>query len=562
MKILLAQLNPIVGDLRGNFEKVYLTIKNYHGAEIIVFPELTLTGYPPNDLLLRRGFVEEQLAYVEDIRKLTTETEATIVLGVVTRNLGVGKPLQNSAVVFKNGLEIMRYHKQLLPTYNVFDEARYFEPGKFNQQNYFKVGGKSFGLLICEDCWNDEAICDAPIYPTNPVANTMGLFQPDALITINASPSHIGKHTQRYDMYNRLSKKYGVPIVYVNQVGGQDSLIFDGHSFVAFPKSRVRCGVGFLEEMWLVNLDGTCLEYTTNCDENALIYNHLVLGLRDYMKKNGFKSAVVGSSGGIDSAVVLALASDAIGAENVTAITMPAQYSSKGSVDDSVLLCKNLGIRLYNRNIEWETQYAIETFSKTFKDEITPPKRLTIENLQPRIRMRILMEFSNEYGALVLNTTNKSEASVGYGTIFGDVAGGLGVLMDVYKMEVYDLARWYNEFKSGPIIPTAIIDKAPSAELWEGQKDTDSLPPYPVLDALLKLYLERDLLTRTEISLNKGLIQDLTLKEIKRILKLVDGAEYKRRMAPPCLRIHRRAFGFGRNLPITQRHPVSFENVI
>jgi len=566
MKILLAQLNPIVGDLAGNFAKVKAAIsKNGNTHDLIVFPELTLTGYPPNDLLLRKGFVDEQLYYLSEVQKLSVDIKATILIGAVTRNTSVGKPLRNTALAFQNGRAEMTYYKQLLPTYNIFDECRYFEAGNDKQSNLVMIGDKAIRVLICEDCWNDEAICDAPLYPTNPVAvscNGTNRAKADVIVTLNASPSDIGKHLVRYKMYQTLSKKYGVPFIYVNQVGGQDSLIFDGHSFVANGEHLYQA-VGFQEQEYSYNLTPDLwppnLVHTAKFKENELIYEHLKLGIKDYMSKNGFKRAVIGSSGGIDSAVVLALAKESIGAENVAAITMPAQYSSNGSVDDSVTLCKNLNIKLYNRPIDVDTANGITFFEQTFGEM---PKRLTIENIQPRIRMQVLMAYSNQYGALVLNTTNKSEASVGYGTIFGDCAGGLAVLGDLYKMEVYAFAKWYNDWRQENVIPKAIIDKAPSAELWENQRDTDSLPPYPVLDALLKLYLERDLLTREEIASNKLLIRDMNLKEIERVLKLVDGAEYKRRMAPPCIRVHRRAFGFGRNLPITQKHPVTFENVI
>lgn len=592
MKILVAQLNLVIGDLEGNFAKIknaILKARSYNDA--IVFPELSLTGYPPNDLLLRKGFVDEQLRYLDEVRKLTLENDFYVFIGAVTKNEGRGKPLRNSAIVFARGVEVFRYHKQLLPTYNVFDENRYFEPGAENQKNSLMVirdNGKSWmvGVLICEDCWNDEAICDAPLYPTNPVKNTFRekfqatdssnpltstpnpinierLFEgnPNLVITLNASPSDIGKHHMRYQMYTTLSKKYKVPFIYVNSVGAQDALIFDGHSFMV-DGDHIYYAEGFKEHLWEIFIERgkqhPPLRTPINGREN-LIFEHLKLGIRDYVQKNGFKTVVIGSSGGIDSAVVLMLAAEALGPENVFAITMPSKFSSAGSVDDSVELCKKLGVKLYTRPIVNDVLLSIDEYKKAFGEE---PKRIMIENMQARQRGRILMEFSNQNGSLVLSTGNKSEMSVGYCTIYGDMCGGLSVIADLYKMEVYALAKWYNDQKGDSIIPKNIVDKAPSAELWEGQKDTDSLPPYPVLDALLKLYLERDLLSREEIMEATAAIENMSLKEIKRILSMTDRAEFKRQQAAPVLRVHKRAFGFGRTLPITQRYKVSYENVL
>jgi NAD+ synthase (glutamine-hydrolysing) len=573
--ILVAQLNPIIGDLEGNFNKVKeLIVKNGRSGipdDLIVFPELTLTGYPPNDLLLRKDFVEDQISYLDEVRKLTAAYPGTYVLiGAVLRNSEVGKPLRNAAICFKDGEEVFRYYKQLLPTYNIFDEDRYFEPGKSTQDNRLVITSRkgethTVAVLICEDCWNDEAVTDAPLYDTNPVKNTFAveIGRPQAVITLNASPSNIGKHHLRYNMYSALSKKYMVPFVYVNSVGGQDSLIFDGHSFMV-EGDAVYYAKGFVEQAWGIYIlkqnDHPHDPLTPPmCQRDELIIEHLKLGIRDYVKKNGFKTVVVGSSGGIDSAVVLMLAKEALGAENVFAVTMPSKYSSAGSVDDSVVLCRNLGIKLFTRPIEKDVLLAIDEYEKAFGKK---PSRLAIENLQARIRGRVLMEYSNDTGALVLSTGNKSEMSVGYCTIYGDMCGGLSVIADLYKMEVYSIAKWYNENHGDYLIPKAIIDKEPSAELWEGQKDTDSLPPYPILDAVLKLYLERDLLSKEEIVECTTTIEGMTLKDIKRILSMTDRAEFKRRQAAPVLRVSRRAFGFGRNLPITQKYKVSYRNVL
>lgn len=582
LKTYLAQLNLIVGDLTGNFAKIKKVWQQQHAKhDVLIFPELTLTGYPPNDLLLRQGFVEEQLSYLEEFKKLTgADKGCYVIIGAVVRNNEVGKPLRNAALGFCNGVEVFRYYKQLLPTYNVFDECRYFEAGWAGQDNRMNILTRrdemhTVAVLICEDCWNDEAIASVPLYPTNPVKKSFEPREdalgtravPEAVITINASPSDIGKHHLRYEMYKTLSETYKVPFIYVNSVGAQDSLIFDGHSFVV-QGNNICYARGFVEDGLDVDIfsDDMFSPITTNAalitpmrETEPLIIEHLKLGLRDYITKNNFKTVVVGSSGGIDSAVVLMLAKEAIGASNVFAVTMPSKYSSSGSVDDSVELCKMLGIKLFTRPIEKDVFLAIDEFEKAFGHK---PSRLAIENMQARIRGRVLMEYSNDTGALVLSTGNKSEMSVGYCTIYGDMCGGLSVIADLYKMEVYAIARYYNEQKGGYFIPKNIIDKEPSAELWEGQKDSDSLPPYPVLDALLQLYLERDLLSRAEIEKAKTAIEGLTLKEIKRVLKMTDNAEFKRRQAAPVLRIHKRSFGFGRNLPITQRYNVGYENVL
>lgn len=571
MKLLAAQLNLTIGDLKGNFAKIQKVIKE-ETYDVVVFSELALTGYPPNDLLLRKGFVETQLRYLDRVRKLTAHTDAVVVIGAVTKNEGVGKPLFNSALAFQNGQEIFRYHKQLLPTYNIFDENRYFQAGAPDQNQIVSANRENgtvikFGVVICEDAWNDEAITNVQLYSTNPV-KAVGESDVELIITLNASPSHIGKHFERYEMYKTLSKRYNKAILYVNQVGGNDALIFDGYSFLVVPTSITNSTEtlfpmkGFEEEIRSYSLNNPHFQFSyprIAANPNEQIFEHLKLGIKDYVQKNGFKTVVVGSSGGIDSAVVIALAASALGAENVKAITMPSKVSSLGSIADSILLCDALGVELFTRPIKDEVDISIANFTKAFG---VAPSRLTIENEQARIRGRILMEYSNHFGSLVLSTGNKSEMSVGYCTIYGDMCGGLAVIADAYKMEVFSLARWYNDFHGKSLIPEAILDKPPSAELWEGQQDTDSLPPYPVLDAVLHLYLERDLLSEEEIENYTRECEKLTLADIKKLLQMTDRAEFKRQQAPPVLRIHRRAFGFGRNLPITQKFEVNYENVL
>ena len=573
MKICAFQLNFTIGDLQGNFNKIAAAIsKNSSKSDVLVFSEMAISGYPTGDLLLRKGFVDKQLRYLERVCELTEGSDNIILLGAVTKNkTGIGKPLYNTAIAFQNGKEIYRYNKQLLPTYNIFDEGRYFEAGRSDQNQIVRAfidnQEVKFGVLICEDAWDDSTIVKNPLYHTNPMKD-VGDSDVELIITINASPSHIGKNEERYRMYEKLAKHYNKSILYVNQVGANDCLIFDGYSF--FVQSPPM-GTDRVSAFPMKGFDEDCGFFDTEEPQRNMfpplhlasdykqIFAHLKLGVEDYVRKNGFKTVVVGSSGGIDSALTLAIACEALGSDNVIAITMPSKVSSLGSVSDSVTLCKNLGVKLYNRPIAEEVNLSIENFKKAFGTE---PNRLTIENEQARIRGRILMEYSNNFGALVLSTGNKSEMSVGYATIYGDMAGGIAVIADVYKMEVFAVSKWYNQYKHNEIIPTTIIDKEPSAELWEAQKDTDSLPPYPLLDAVLHLYLERDLLSDREIVEYTKQCEALTIGDIKKILTLTDRAEFKRRQAAPVLRIHRRSFGFGRNLPITQKFEVDYQNIL
>jgi len=576
MNIVGHQINFTIGDLEGNYRKIVSALDDGSDVDVHVFSELALTGYPPNDLLLRKGFVDKQLHYLDLLRQKTIEHNYIILIGAVTKNTEpVGKPLRNTAIAYQRGEEIFRYHKQLLPTYNIFDENRYFEAGTADQNQVIdtEICGQriKFGVLICEDAWNDEAVTDTPLYPSNP-AKILGENKDiNLIVTLNASPSHIGKNQERYGMYETLARRYGKSILYVNQVGGNDALIFDGFSFyiqadvdntTGFVELTRYDAPGFVEDYLPVDTDAPfpCRRHleTIKSDPDQ-IFKHLTLGLKDYVTKNGFKTVVVGSSGGIDSALVLAIAAEAVGAKNVRAITMPSKVSSTGSVDDSLALCNNLEIHLFIRPIVEEVELSIQNFEKAFGEK---PSRLTIENEQARIRGRILMEYSNHFGSLVLSTGNKSEISVGYFTLYGDSNGGLAVIGDTYKTQVFDVARWYNSHKRKEIIPNAIIDKAPSAELSPNQVDTDSLPAYPELDAILHLYIEAELLSDNERAYYLSLCEPLTLKEIKRILRLIDATEYKRKQLPPTLRISRRAFGFGRNLPITQKDNVDYRSIL
>ena len=554
MKYKIVQMNPIVGDYRRNYESLIdaYTVAN---ADIVVFPELCLTGYPPNDLLFRPGFIEEQDRYIEKFRKETLDSDAVYILGAATRNNGPGKPFFNSALVISRGKIILEYHKQLLPTYNIFDEARYFEPGDENQNNIFECENKRIAILICEDCWNNEVVTNAPIYPTDPVSKAAP--ECDVLITLNASPAHVGKDQERKKMYLSIAERYSIDIIYANQVGGQDDLVFDGNSF-GIINQKIYSALPYDEDKHFVVEEGRALNIT-KVDKYHQMLNHLSLGLYDYCRKNNFNKVVVGSSGGIDSALVITLASLSLGKSNVYAITMPSKFSSEGSISHSEKLCKALGVKLFNRSIESEVELSIRNFKEAFNEN---PSRLTIENMQARIRGRILMEYSNHFGAMLISTGNKSESSVGYATIYGDMCGGLSLIADLYKMEVYKLSRYINEYYGEEIIPNEIINKAPSAELWEGQKDEDSLPPYPVLDSVLELYLEGDFINNERKEDLLHMIKGMTLEEMKRIIKMVDGAEFKRKQSAPTIRVHNRAWGFGRNIPISKNVTPNLRSVI
>lgn len=572
MQIALAQINPIIGDLKGNTDKI-ISVIHAQGrlVDLIVFPELSICGYPPLDLVEMASFsvlADEQLRRVQ---QATKGIRAAVAVGHTSGDRASGgQKMRNSVSVFKGDELLHWYAKHLLPTYNIFDEGRHFTPGETNTPISF--GGEKVAFLICEDIWNDKK--DGATYNTNPVADAVRQGA-TMIVSLNASPSNVGKQIEREEMCRRICMKNGVKLVYVNQVGAQDDIVFDGNSFAMNAAGQMIVHAAAFEED-IVCYDTTHKTTTPHkiLTDIEVIYNHAILGIRDYTRKCGFSSAVFGSSGGIDSAVVAALAVEALGKENVHAITMPSQYSSAGSVDDSVDLCRNLGIRLYNYPIKW----LFDQFKSQFHSNIVKARTglvngwagrdvtetetigLEWENVQPRLRGMALMAFSNRYNALVLSTGNKSEMSVGYCTLYGDMCGGLAPISDIYKMEVYALARFINERAGREVIPQAIIDKEPSAELAPGQRDTDSLPPYPVLDAILRIYIEGNELGSESRRTTLALIDDyargvghesfFVMEEIKR---KVDRAEFKRRQAPPTIRCHARAFGFGRRLPIAQK---------
>lgn len=552
MKVTTAQLNFTVGALEGNTAKILETIAQNVDSDWIVFSELAVTGYYPMDLLDVDGFIEAQNACIDTIAAATRGSMQRIVLGVFTRNMGAGKPWHNSLVVVQDGMVMFTYHKQLLPTYNVFDEIRHFEPGPRTSAVWREEGMPAVGFLLCEDTWNDGQNG----YPVNPVAD-LARESIELLITINASPASELKTSIRETMISRIAVERGWNVVYVNQIGGADALVFDGNSFavdktgaLVYHAADCKEEVGHIQFSKVTNL----LQPSTIAIPPAgpaQWNSQIVTGIRDYFAKSGsgFKKAIIGSSGGIDSAVVLALAAQALGPENVIALTMPSGWSSEGSVSDSARLCENLGVKL----IEIPIQPMMDAFANTFKESELGQEwsGLAAENAQARIRGMTLMGWSNQWGALVLSTGNKSEMSVGYATLYGDMNGAINPLGDLYKMEVYALARWLNE-GGKEVIPQAIIDKAPSAELAPGQKDEDSLPPYPLLDAVLKLEIEGKSLAEAErVALEAAVAP---YPEVRReIVRKLDMAEFKRRQAPPIIRVHARAFGSGWQFPVAQQ---------
>jgi len=559
-RITLAQINPTVGDIDGNsaLMREAATAAFAAQAAMVVFPELSLTGYPPGDLLDEPAFLDRVGQGLEGLLAATRDTPGLHwVVGVPTPRTGAGKRLENSLLVLADGQVLLQYAKQLLPTYNIFDERRHFEPGP-DTAKVLRVGGLRVGFMVCEDGWND----DGQDYAVNPFAR-LADAAPDLLVSINASPSNVGKREQRHALFAAASRRHKLPLVYVNQVGGQDELVFDGASFAATPDD----GVVFEARRFAPTLDtlafaqGRFLKQDsgelppvdpTGLPPMEFYRRQIVLGLGDYARRCGFRQAVVGSSGGIDSALTLALAVEALGADNVVGVTMPSRFSSLGSVEDSRKLCQNLGVRLHEHPIH----ELVDAYKAGFESAFGMPLQgLALENVQARIRGTVLMEYSNAFGHLLLTTGNKSEISVGYCTLYGDTNGGLGLLGDLYKTEVFALCRHLNASAGRELIPADIIEKPPSAELAPDQRDTDSLPPYTVLDVVLKHLIEGERLSGGEREAVEQAFAGLAAEEggramIARIKKMIARNEYKRRQAPPILRLRGRAFGSGRRMPI------------
>jgi len=543
VKIALGQINPTVGDFSGNSAKIidFSRRAQAAGASLILFPELSVCGYPPRDLVERSSFLENNRRAVESIAAQTRGI--AVICGTVTPALAeTGKSVMNSAVWLQDGRVASQQSKMLLPTYDVFDEMRNFAPAK--SQSVFPFGGKKMALTICEDAWNDKRFWNKRLYTADPV-ELLVQAGGDFVLNISASPFWIGKRELRRDMLATIARNYKVPVVMVNQVGGNDSLVFDGSSLVLDASGNVVAqGKSFEEDLVLFDtnpLSGEKQEQVAG--EEGSVYSALVLGTRDYVHKCGFERVIIGLSGGIDSALTAAIAVDALGPENVIGVGMPGPYSSQGSVDDARQLAENLGIRFELLCIT----DIFEAYRKTLHGVFAGMKEdVTEENVQSRARGGLLMALSNKFRALVLSTGNKSELGVGYCTLYGDMVGGLAVISDVPKTLVYRLSHYVNSKR--PVIPQASLEKPPSAELRPDQKDSDSLPPYEMLDAILEDYVE-DSHPAEQIASERGF--DLAL--VKRVLRMVDLAEYKRQQAAPGLKISAKAFGYGRRFPIAAK---------
>ena len=541
MKVLLAQINTTVGAFDGNKRRILQALDRGRAeeADLVVLPELTIPGYPPKDLLNRPWFIDENLARLDQVAAATTGLSA--IVGYVERvEAAHGHGLRNAAAFCRDGRIVSRHHKTLIPTYDVFDEGRYFDPADSRQ--VAPMDDIALGVTICEDCWNDRLYWTQRRYDVDPVEElvTRGA---DVLINISASPYNLGKMQVRHGMFAAMARRHGKPLVHVNLVGGADSLLFDGASAVFGPDGQVVArAAAFQEDLLMVDLD---LSQPSRIEplpegETAELLSALVMGTADYTRKCRFSKVLVGLSGGIDSALTAVIAAEALGPENVIGVSMPSRYSSQHSRDDAADLARNLGIAY--------RQIPIEPAFATLLDMLTPAFEgfepdITEENIQARIRGLVLMALSNKYGAMVVTTGNKSEYAVGYATLYGDMCGGLAVLLDVPKTLVYALSRWINRDRE--VIPWSTIEKPPSAELRPDQKDTDSLPPYDVLDPILRAYVE-DHLAVDAIVERVGADR----ATVERVLRMIDRSEYKRQQAAPGLRVTTKAFGYGRRMPI------------
>jgi NAD+ synthase (glutamine-hydrolysing) len=547
MKIALAQFNPIVGDFEGNAKRIreLSCAAKRAGADLAVFSELCLCGYPPQDLIERPAFEERNRT---ELAKLAKEVAIPSLVGYVGKAQDdTGKPVANCAALIAGGATLFEQRKMLLPSYDVFDETRYFQPA--HTQHTFVLGQETLGITICEDTWNDKSFWTQRLYARDPVAEIAAKGS-TVLLNISSSPYTMGKRGLRQDMLRAIVKKHQLPMVYVNQVGGDDSLIFDGSSIAIAPDGTVAARAKSFEEDLVLFDTATCKGdlHDSLDDEMDAVYRALVLGTRDYVRKCGFRKVVIGLSGGIDSALVATIASDALGPENVIGVSMPGPYSSEGSIRDARQLAVNLGIELLVLPI----LEAFQSYRKILEEPFAGRSAdVAEENLQARIRGNLLMALSNKFGSLVLSTGNKSEMAVGYCTLYGDMAGGLAVISDVPKTMVYELAEHVNASAgAGKMrIPAETIIKPPSAELRPDQTDQDTLPPYDVLDRILKAYVE-DLHTAQQIAQETGfniaLVRSVTLR--------VDQNEYKRKQAPPGLKVTSKAFSVGRRFPLAQRY--------
>jgi len=545
MKIALLQINPVVGDLRGNARLILdaLAEARTGGADLAVTPELALVGYLPRDLLLEPGFVD---ASWRALAHLAADAAALppLLVGVPEPNTSdEGRPLFNSAVLVEGGRVGARFRKALLPTYDVFDEDRYFEP--FHGPQLLDIGGRRLGISICEDIWNDRDFWKRRRYHHDPI-DELARVGADAIVNLSASPFTVGKHRKREEMIGAMARKHQRPVLYVNQVGGNDDLVFDGRSCAfdaaGVPFARARA---FESDVVVCDLASPApMAPVADVGPESEIWRALVLGTRDYVRKCGFASVVIGLSGGIDSALTAAIAAEAVGAGQVLGVLMPSPYSSRGSIDDAAQLAANLGIGTVTLPID----PAMRAFAGILREPFSArPCGVAEENVQARIRGTLLMALSNQRGALLLTTGNKSELSVGYCTLYGDMNGGLAVIADVPKTMVYRVARWRNETAGREVIPASSLTKAPSAELRPNQTDQDSLPPYDVLDEILQRHIER------HEPADRIVAAGFDPETVARVLQLVQAAEFKRKQAAPGLKVTDRAFGTGWRMPIAKR---------
>jgi len=551
MKLALAQFNPTVGDFAGNTARILALAAQAkeRGADLAVFSELCLCGYLPQDLLERPAFIERNK---RELKALAANLPLPAIVGYAGKTTnGTGKAIANKAALLCGGKVVFEQSKMLLPTYDVFDESRYFQPAE--KQSVYEFGGEKLGITICEDVWNDKNFWAVRLYDRDPVTELAGQGT-QILINVSASPYTIDKRALRVDMLRSIAINHRLPVVYVNQFGGNDSLIFDGASTALTADGKVAAqALAFEEDLVLFDTKSEEGEiHDQPHEEIDYAYRALVLGTRDYVHKCRFQKTLVGLSGGIDSAVVAAIAVEALGAENVLGVSMPGPFSSEGSKTDAAAVARNLGIEFQTLPITPVYEAYLAALKPVFGKRKTD---VTEENIQARIRGNYLMALSNKFGSMVLSTGNKSEQAVGYCTLYGDMAGGLALISDVPKLMVYELAEFINQKHrrdtgqmDAEIIPQSTIDKAPSAELRPNQKDEDSLPPYDVLDRILKAYIE-DVKSPQEIADKYG----FDLKLVREIALLVDRSEYKRKQAAPGLKITSRAFGFGRPFPIAQR---------
>jgi NAD+ synthase (glutamine-hydrolysing) len=551
MKIALAQLNYIVGDIEGNSKKILHSIRNLQeeGADLVIFSELAICGYPPLDLLERGTFVESCVSAIEEIARRVNGDTGVIVGGPEFNRNEEGKLLYNSAWFLYKGKTEQVFRKSLLPTYDIFDEYRYFEPNR--EFSILEFKGKRIAITICEDLWDDQPMENRfsrnRLYTRRPLEQMMK-HVPECVVNIAASPFSSKKMEVKRHIFTNKAKKHNVPVFMVNQVGANTELIFEGGSIIASPDGSVYRQLSFFkEDHFMAELGDVVAQKNKNkeqaFDRIGMIHEALTLGISDYFNKSGFSKATLGLSGGIDSAVTLAVAGNALGNENLYVLLMPSQYSSGHSVSDSVAMAEKMGVKYDILSIQNIFNLTREVLQPVFGDK---QENVAEENIQSRIRATLLMALSNKHGHILLNTSNKSETAVGYGTLYGDMAGGLSVLGDVYKTDVYALAHYIN--RENEIIPGNIISKPPSAELKPGQFDSDSLPAYEILDEILELYIEK------QLSAGQIIEEGFEKTVVERTIRMVNINEYKRYQTPPILRISSKAFGVGRRIPIVGRY--------